>query len=229
MAENVNCPAEELIEVAPYLKEAVNLLVDDLDRISSTPGLVTALVPSTYLGPRQRAALEEIQKDTPVDETELIRNVEAIAADVPDKQQRMSLYQQVSKMKVIERMQLAIKGGRDARGLLIRDSNKMVQRAVLISPKLTEQEVELFAGATNLNEEILRLIAGKKQFMKSYVVMKNLVFNPKTPLDITLGLMNHLLLPDLKGLAKSKNVPETLRNMAAKLLRQRTTQKASSE
>ncbi len=225
MAENINCPAEELIAVAPYLKEAVNLLVDDLDRISSTPGLVTALVPSSYLGPRQRAALEEIQKDAPLDEMELVRNVEALAGDVPDKKERMSLYQQVSKMKVIERMQLAIKGGRDARGLLIRDPNKMVQRAVLQSPKLTDQEVEQFAGATSLNEEVLRIIAGKKQFMKNYTVMRNLTFNPKAPLDLTLGLMNHLLLPDLKGLAKSKNVPETLRNTAAKLLRQRTTKK----
>lgn len=229
MAENFACPAEPLIAVAPYLKEAVNALVDDLDRISANPGLVTALVPSMYLGPRQKSYLEEMMKDDPLDEAELARAVEGLAANIPEKKQRLSLYQRVSKMRVAERMQLAIKGGREERMLLIRDSSKMVQRAVLKSPRLTDQEVESMAGTTSLSEDVLRGIAANRNFMKVYSVMRNLTFNPKCPVDISLGLMTRLIVTDLKHLTGNKNIPETLRTAAQKLFRQRTTKQSSSE
>ena len=56
----------------------------------------------------------------------------------------------LAKMSVSERVQFAIKGGSEARRTLIRDSNKVVQRAVLQSPRLTDQEVEAFACMTSL-------------------------------------------------------------------------------
>lgn len=229
MALNDACPAEHLIQVAPYLKEAVNLLVDDLERLSSSPELVTALVPSAHLSPQNRAALEEMRRDEPLDEATLVRNVEAIASAVPEQQKRLSLYQRVARMRVVERMQLALKGGREERMLLIRDPNKMVQRAVLQSPRVSEQEIESYAAMTTVSEEVLRRIATNRQYIKSYTITRCLVFNPKTPLDISLPMMNRLLPNDLKTLSNSKNVPETLRTNAQKLHRQRTVKQSSSE
>jgi len=227
MAVNDACPAEHLIQVAPFLKEAVNLLVDDLERLSTSPELVTALVPSGHLSPQNRAALEEMQRDEPLDEATLVRNVEGMAGSMPEKEKRLSLYQRVARMRVVERMQLALKGGREERMLLIRDPNKMVQRAVLQSPRISEQEVESYSAMTTVSEEVLRRIATNRQYIKSYTITRCLVFNPKTPLDISLPMMNRLLPNDLKTLSASKNVPETLRTSAQKLLRQRTTKPPS--
>jgi hypothetical protein len=114
-----------------------------------------------------------------------------------------------------------MKGGSEARRTLIRDNNKVVQRAVLQSPRLTDQEVEAFASMTSLTDEILRLIAGNRAFRKNYSVVRNLINNPKTPLDVTMHMLPMLNAVDLKRLTTNKNVPETLRTTAIKLQRTR--------
>jgi len=114
-----------------------------------------------------------------------------------------------------------MKGGSEARRTLIRDNNKVVQRAVLQSPRLTDQEVEAFASMTNLTDEILRLIGKNRNFRKNYNVVRNLLNNGKSPLDISLNLLPMLNPTDLKKLGMNKNIPETLRATAVKLMRQR--------
>ena len=74
----------------------------------------------------------------------------------------------------------------------IRDSSRVVLRAVLASPKLTDSETESFAAMKNVSQEVLRLISMSRKFMKRYVVVKNLVMNPRSPLDVTLPLLNRL-------------------------------------
>ncbi len=146
---------------------------------------------------------------------------EAAAEAEPDAAKRQTLIQRVAKMNVSERVQFAIKGGAEARRTLIRDSNKVVQRAVLQSPRLTDQEVEAFAAMTSLTDEILRLIAGNRKFRKNYSVVRNLLNNPKTPLDVSLHMLPMVNPIDLKRLTTNKNVPETLRTTALKLQRTR--------
>lgn len=124
-------------------------------------------------------------------------------------------------MTVAQRVQFAMKGGPEARRTLIRDNNKVVQRAVLQSPRLTDQEVEAFAAMASLTDEILRLIAGNRVFRKNYAVVRNLINNPKSPLDVTMHMLPMLNVSDLKRLTTNKNVPETLRTMATKLQRTR--------
>jgi hypothetical protein len=124
-------------------------------------------------------------------------------------------------MNVSQRVQFAIKGGSEARRTLIRDSNKVVQRAVLQSPRVTDQEVEAFASMTSLTDEILRLIAANRNFRKNYTVVRNLMNNPKTPLDVTLHMLPMLNAMDLKKLTLNKNIPETLRSTSLKLQRTR--------
>jgi hypothetical protein len=162
--------------------------------------------------------LEVLGEDAGLDVETL---AEAAAAAEPDVKKRETLIQRLSKMRVVERIKLALTGTREDRMTLIRDPNKLVQRAVLQSPKITDQEVESFASMAALNEEILRLIAANRQYIKNYVVVKKLVNNPKTPLDVSLHLINRLTPTDMKALTMNKNVPETLRSMAMKLERQR--------
>jgi hypothetical protein len=145
----------------------------------------------------------------------------AQAAADPVQQKRLSTLQRIATLGVSARVQVAMKGSREERFILIRDGCKVVALAVLESPKLAENEVEVFASMRNVQEVVLRTITLKRKFMKSYAVVKALVNNPRTPMDIGLTLLSHLLLNDLKVLAMNKNVPETLRKLATKLYNQK--------
>jgi hypothetical protein len=124
---------------------------------------------------------------------------------------RQSVSQQVAKMGFSARLKAAIKGSREMRALLVRDPNKMISASVLSSPKLTENEVEAFAKMANLSEDVLRIIASNRRWMKNYGVVVGLCRNPKTPLAMSLNNMNRLTDRDLQMLSIDRNVPEPLR------------------
>ncbi len=221
MVQNKNCPAEHLIPIVRHLSAlGIQALMEELDRISASPALALALEHSTSLTVEQKNQLRELHgPGNPIDEAAL---AEAAAAVEPDAARRQTLIQRLAKMTVAQRVQFAMKGGSEARRTLIRDSNKVVQRAVLQSPRLTDQEVEAFAAMSSLTDEILRLIAGNRVFRKNYSVVRNLITNPKTPLDVSLHMLPMLNAIDLKRLTTNKNVPDTLRTTAFKLQRTRT-------
>ena len=224
MIGNRNCPGECLVPLVPHLTASqVQALVAELDRISSSSSLLAALEKSPHLTADQKNTLHELRSTAVAGDSEGLH--EAAAEAEPDPVRRQTLLQQIAKMTVAQRVQFAMKGGSDARRTLIRDSNKVVQRAVLQSPRLTDQEVESFASMANLTDEILRLIAGNRVFRKNYVVVRNLMNNAKTPLDVSLHMLPMLNPLDLKRLGMNKNVPETLRTSANKLMRTRSEQK----
>lgn len=134
---------------------------------------------------------------------------------------RLTLLQRINRMTAAEKIKTALTGNQEERLVLIRDSNKIVARAVLQSPKLSDLEVENFASMKNVTEEVLRLIAMNRKFIKSYNVMRSLINNPRTPIDVGLPMLNRLNERDLKGLTINKNVAEVLRSMATKMIKQR--------
>ena len=137
-------------------------------------------------------------------------------------EQRGSALQKISKLGITGRIQLAMKGSKEERSLLIRDGTKIVALAVLESPKLTDGEVEKFANQKNVLEAVLRAMTLKRRFMKQYAVVRNLCNNPRTPIDVALGLIKHLLATDLKNLAGNKEVSDTVRKMALRMFRQKS-------
>ena len=137
------------------------------------------------------------------------------------KADRETLIQKISRMSAVEKIKAALTGNLETRMILVRDSNKIVARAVLQSPKLSNQEIENYAGARNVSEEVLRLIATNRKFMKTYVVARALINNPRAPIDLTMPLVIRLNERDLKGLAFNRNVPEAIRGMAIKLIKQK--------
>lgn len=219
MIGNRNCPAARFVGMAPTLPpSSLKELIDDLDRISDSSALATALLKNPALTETQQRVLREVLTDSTLGEAAL---ADAAADAEPDVARRQTLIQKLGKMTVSQRVQFAIKGGSEARRTLIKDTNKVVQRAVLQSPRLTGQEVEAFASMSSLTDEILRLIATNRNFRKNYVVVKNLLNNAKTPLDVSLNMLPMLNPIDLKRLTTNKNVPETLRTTAVKLQKQR--------
>jgi hypothetical protein len=148
-------------------------------------------------------------------------------AFVSSEEQRGSALQKISKLDIKGRIQLAMKGSKEERSILIRDGTKIVALAVLESPKITDSEVEKFANQKNVLEAVLRGITMKRRFIKQYAIMRNLTFNPRTPIDVALALVKHLLTPDLRNLTGNKEVSDTVRKMATRMFRQKleTTQK----
>ena len=140
-----------------------------------------------------------------------------------EEQKRLTVLQKVSKLNVGQRIKLGFVGNKEERALLIRDTARLVQNAVLSSPKLTDAEAESFAGSKNLQENVFREIARQRRFLKLYPVVRNLVNNPRCPLDISLTLVKTLQVYDLKSLRHNKNVPDTIRKVAAKLYADKAT------
>jgi hypothetical protein len=150
----------------------------------------------------------------------------AAAKKAPVKQgsgpeQRGSALQKISRLDIKGRIQLAMKGSKEERSLLIRDGTKIVALAVLESPKISDGEVERFASQKNVLEAVLRGIPMKRRFAKNYNIIRNLVFNPRTPLDLSLGLMKNILIGDLRALSGNKEVSDTVRKLATKMFKQK--------
>ena len=217
LARNSACAPSLLIRVAPHLTaDGIQALLDNLHWLTHDPQLVIALRKSPSATPAQREMLDEMLKGAMSP-----KELEEATEVEPDPVRRKTLAQKLAFMTVVQRITLALKGGREERTLLIRDPNKLVQKCVLQSPRLTDTEVETFASMSNLPAEILRTISLNRLFMKNYSVVKNLVMNPKTPLDVSLHLFPRLTSTDLVKLTADKNVPDTLRSMAQKLHRKR--------
>ena len=139
----------------------------------------------------------------------------------PPVREKISTLQKVARMNVAQRVKTAFIGNKEERAILIRDTAKIVQNAVLASPKLSDPEVEMFAAAKHVEENVLREIARNRRFLKNYAVVRNLVCNPRCPLEISLTLIKNLLVYDLKSLRHSKNVPDTVRKVAEKLYKEK--------
>ena len=139
----------------------------------------------------------------------------------PADEQRGSVLQKISKLDIKGRIQLAMKGTKEERSILVRDGTKIVALAVLDSPKITDGEVEKFASQKNVLEALLRAIPMKRRFAKNYAVVRNLVFNPRTPLDVALGLIKNLLTADLRNLSGNKEVSDTIRKLALRQFKQK--------
>jgi hypothetical protein len=129
-----------------------------------------------------------------------------------------SRYQEIQDLPVPEKVKLAMSGDKEARSILIKDSNKQIQEAVLDSPRITEPEIVAIANSRSVGEELLRKIAGNRDWMKNYQVRIGLANNPKTPLTIGLRIIGTLMISDLKRLSKSKGVSSVLSAAANRFL-----------
>jgi len=220
LVRSSRCPLEFLAPAVRALPTSfVQELMQDLDRLSSNRSLASALLQSPSLTVEQRQQLEELVADKPESESTFA----AAVADIDiTNEKRATLLQRLAGMRVVERVQLALKGNREERMALIRDPCKVVQRAVLQSSRLTDREVETFASMASLTDEVLRLIATNRKFRRNYSVVTNLMNNPKTPLDVSLHMLPSITASDLKKLTGNRNVSETLRTAAMRLQVQRT-------
>jgi hypothetical protein len=136
--------------------------------------------------------------------------------------ERISLIRALMFMNARDRMKLAMKGDREARGILVRDSNRVVASAVINNPRITDQEVENIAAMRTVTDEVLRLISMNRAWARSYPIIHNLVRNPRTPIPTTMGILPRIRTKDLKNLSQNRNVSEAIRRQAVRLSQTRS-------
>ena len=161
-------------------------------------------------GPTAEEILEEFKDDVAKEKEE------AVAPMAEAK--KLSLTQRVMKMSIAEKIKLATLGNKEARGLLIRDSNKLVCTAVIRSPRITDGEVLSCASNKAVNDEVLRIIYNSREWTKNYKIKLALLKNPKLPLSVGMKFLSTLRENDIKELSRDKNVPSGLQGMARKMM-----------
>ena len=212
---DLSTASEVLIEL--IIEDAVDLSVyEEIARANTRrPEILSLLLNSPETPDEVRALVSGMLMIPAKPKSEIAR-----AQKTPEVRSQ-NILQRIQKLTVSEKIQLALRGGKEIRTILLRDPNKEVCLTVLENPKLTDTEVELIARSRSIPDEALRKITKKKEWMKKYNVMLALLTNPKLPTGIALPLVNELKTKDLALLEKNRNVSEGLRGTAKKILRAR--------
>ena len=169
---------------------------------------------------RAEAALEEMGATAPDPEEDPV-------PDTPEEQalekKKLSITQQIMKLSVAKKIEWANKkGNREVRTILLRDANKLVQLAVMQSPRITDGEIAKVALSRTAPQEVLQYIYNNRQLMKNYQIKVNLINNPKMPVGVSMRFLSGLRMAEVKAVAKNKNVPHGLANAAKKLVEKKT-------
>jgi len=214
--------------------QASPALLDSVCDFAVRSGLVMADVPQMQAARVRLFGPEAIAAPPPGPTAEEVMREFDAASDDPtapplDEGKRMTLSQRVLKMSIAEKIKLATLGNKEARGMLIRDTNKLVCTAVIRSPRITDGEVLTCANNRAINDDVLRIIYGSREFTKSYTMKVALVKNPKVPLAVSMKFLNVLRDAEVKDLSRDKNVPSGVQMMAKKLLEKRTAPKKEKE
>ncbi|HEU4594968.1 MAG TPA: hypothetical protein VFS10_07340 [Pyrinomonadaceae bacterium] len=213
--------AAEFVEEAESLSEGEGLSVEDAWVVAehievSDDEIDDSWLPSEWL----EELIEETFEQRTAAAERLVAELSAEAGDAAPK--RMALIRRVMLMKVKDRVKLAMKGDREARAILIRDSNKIVATAVVHNPRITDQEIEAIAAMRTISDEVLRVIGLNRAWARSYPIIHNLARNPRTPLGTAMNILPRLYTKDLKTISQNRNVSDAVRRQAVRLSAART-------
>jgi hypothetical protein len=215
-----NNAAAEFFESAELASIAGELSVDDAWIIAQHIEVSDADIDDSWLA---REFIEEMMVETPEQiaaNAQAVINAERLEGDASP--ERISLIKRIMFMTVKDRVKLAVKGDREARGILIRDANKIVATGVMHNPRLTDHEVENISSMRQVAEEVLRLIGTNRQWARSYPIIHNLARNPRTPMATAVHILPRIRTKDLKSIAQNRNVSEAVRRQAYRLSEMRT-------
>lgn len=158
-------------------------------------------------GPTAEEIVEEFQDEIAKEEAPPLEDTK-----------RLTLMQRVMKMSISQKIKLATMGNKEARSLLLRETNKLVCVAAIRSPRITDGEVMAVANNRAANEDVLRVVYNNREWLKSYQLRLALVKNPKVPSGVAMKFLSTLRESELKDLSRNKNVPSTIQMMAKKMI-----------
>lgn len=210
-----NVAAAEFFENADLTTDGGVMSVDDAWVIAQHIEVSDIDIDDSWLA---REFIEETPEQIAAN-LQAVLNAERLEGDVSP--ERISLIRRIMFMTVKDRVKLAIKGDREARGILIRDSNKVVATGVIHNPRITDQEIENISSMRQVSEEVLRLIGNSRAWARSYPIIHNLARNPRTPLATAITILPRIRSKDLKSLSQNRNVSEGVRRQAYRLAEMR--------
>ncbi len=213
--------AAEFFESADLTTTTGELNFDDAWLIAQHIEVSDADLDNSWLpAERYEELLPETAEESAANAQRIIENERLEGGEVTA--ERVSLIRKIMFMNVKDRMKLAMKGDREARGILIRDSNKIVCSAVVKNPRITEQEIENISAMRTVANEVLRLIAMNRTWARSYTIIHNLARNPRTPIPTAMSVLLRIRTKDLLQLTQNRNVSETVRRQAQRLAQARS-------
>ena len=212
------CTPVAVLEFVAYnLVPGRKELGDALLRSPSLPGQLREWIETTAALFAEAESSEFSQAPIP------LQSVEEDGNSSPEErpQEKVTLLQRIRRLSAFQKVKAALLGSQEERMILVRDPNRFVARAVLQSPKVSDHEVENFASMKDVSDEVLRLIVLSRRFMKNYAVVRALVNNPRTPIDVGLPLLPRINERDLKWLAVNRNVSDVIRKAADKFIKRK--------
>lgn len=208
--------AAEFFEAAELTTAAGELSLDDAWIIAQHIEVSDADLDEAWLpAERYEELISESLGDAAANAQRIIESERLEKGEV--NAERVSLIRRIMYMNTKDRMKLAMKGDREARSILIRDSNKVVCSAVVNNPRITEQEIENIASMRTVADEVLRLIALNRSWARSYPIIHNLARNPRSPIPTVMNILNRIRTKDLINLSQNRNVSEAVRRQAYRL------------
>jgi hypothetical protein len=214
-----NAAAAEFFETAELTTPDGEISIDDAWIIAQHIEVSDVDIDDSWLA---REFIAEMMIETPEQlaaNAQAVINAEKLEGEVSP--ERISLIRRIMFMTVKDRVKLAIKGDREARGILIRDSNKIVATGVIHNPRLTDQEVENIAAMRTVADEVLRLIGMNRAWARSYPIIHNLARNPRTPMATAVHILPRIRTRDLNAISQNRNVSEAVRRQAYRLTQMR--------
>ncbi|HEY0100886.1 MAG TPA: hypothetical protein VGB76_18205 [Pyrinomonadaceae bacterium] len=213
--------AAEFVEAAESIGTGSGLTYDDAWLLAQHIEVSDADIDDSWL------PLERMEEFFTESEEQRAANLERIIAETTAEAgevapERISLIRRVMLMSVKDRVKLAMKGDREARGILIRDSNKVVATGVINNPRITDKEVEGISAMRTVSDEVLRLIAQNRAWARNYPVIHNLARNPRTPIATAINVLLRLHTKDLQHISQNRNVSDAVRRQAQRLAQTRT-------
>jgi hypothetical protein len=211
--------AAEFIESAESVGAAGGLALEDAWLIAQHIEVADVDIDDSWLMPEWMEEFFDESYEQRVANAERIIGEAAREGDVSP--ERISLIRRIILMSVKDRIKLGMKGDREARGILIRDSNKVVATAVIHNPRITDHEIENISSMRTVSDEVLRLIAVNRAWARSYSIIHNLARNPRTPIATAMTILTRIRNKDLQHISQNRNVSEAVRRQAYRLVQTR--------
>jgi len=130
----------------------------------------------------------------------------------------LSKYQIAMDLTVSEKIKMGLTGDKEWRAIMMKQSNKLIQGAVMNNPRITDGEVLMVAKSKTSSDDLIRIILLKKEWLKNYEIKKALLAHPKTPPPKALRFVSFMTMKDIKELAKSKQLTNIVANAIRKEL-----------
>ena len=236
---NTGYPPEFLLRIASGAKAAVlELLLENQIQLIAYPEIMEKMEANPDCNPFIHGRIKELRDfylqpkaAEAIPEAEVMEELATVLAEEQEegpqadagkiRQEAKTTLQRINLMSISERLRLALTGNKTERLVLIKDANRLVQAAVLDSPKMANDEVLIHVRNLSLPGEVIEKIANNREWTKNYTVILSLVQNPKTPITRALSFVKQLHDRDLKLLSQDRNVSPVIRVLAQNLIKQK--------